>query len=555
MAQQLDLVGIEDRKARGAFFTPPEIARFMVDWAVRSKDDTVLEPSCGEAAFLLPAAQRLHELGATKRAVGKRLHAGDIHSDSVDQAHKVLAREGFSAQIEVGDFFLKDSVAEFDAVVGNPPYVRYQEFGGASRAASLQAALRQGVRLTQLASSWAAFTVHASAFLRPEGRLALVIPAELLSVKYAAQIRRFLLDRFASVRLVLFETLVFPGVLEDVVLLLAEGSGGAQSFEVFQARTIQDLATTLPKQWLKFEPAKDEKWTGALLSSDAYRLYDEAVGGEHVESMSEWGTTYLGAVTGHNDFFALTHADIERWKLAPAEVIKISPPGARHLRGLAYTAQEWRAMADAGERCYLFSPGHDLSKAARKYIAHGEELGVHTGYKCRVRDPWWTVPMVARPDLLMPYMNHDRPRLVRNGASVQVLNSIYGVKLKTARKKLGQELLPLAMLNSLTLLGSEIVGRAYGGGLLKHEPKEASRLPLPSEAVMEQVAAPLREAQEAVGALLARNEVAACIAIVDKIVLRQHLGWSDARLSAIREARVALMQRRLTRGKGKNGSD
>ncbi|WP_431049502.1 HsdM family class I SAM-dependent methyltransferase [Roseateles sp. L2-2] len=555
MAEQLRSDGVEERKARGAFFTPPEIARFMVDWAVRSKDDAVLEPSCGEAAFLLPAAQRLHELGATRRAVGKQLHAGDIHHDSVAQAHQVLASEGFSAQIEVGDFFLKDSAANFDAVIGNPPYVRYQDFSGASRAASLQAALRQGVRLTQLASSWAAFTVHASAFLRPTGRLALVIPAELLSVKYAAQIRRFLLDRFASVRLVLFETLVFPGVLEDVVLLLAEGSGGAQSFEVFQARTAQDLATTLPKQWLKFEPAPDEKWTGALVSSDAYRLYDEAAAGEDFEAMSEWGATYLGAVTGHNDFFTLTQADVEQWKLPPSELVRISPPGARHLRGLSYSAHDWRAMAAAGERCFLFAPGTELSRAARRYIAHGEALGVPTGYKCRVRDPWWTVPMVAKPDLLMPYMNHERPRLVRNGAGVQVLNSLYGVKLKASRKKLGQELLPLAMLNSLTLLGAEIVGRAYGGGLLKHEPKEASRLPLPSETVLAQVATPLKDVQKAVGALLARNDLPACVAIVDTIVLRQHLGWSEARLGAIREARVALMQRRLTRGKGKHGQD
>ncbi|MDP9479947.1 MAG: SAM-dependent methyltransferase [Actinomycetota bacterium] len=52
------------RKARGAFFTPPELCNFVADWAVRSSSDTVLEPSCGEAAFLLAAGERLRTLGA-----------------------------------------------------------------------------------------------------------------------------------------------------------------------------------------------------------------------------------------------------------------------------------------------------------------------------------------------------------------------------------------------------------------------------------------------------------------------------------------------------------
>ena len=42
----------------------------MTDWAVRSVEDRILEPSCGEAAFLLAAVDRLAALEAT----GIRLH-------------------------------------------------------------------------------------------------------------------------------------------------------------------------------------------------------------------------------------------------------------------------------------------------------------------------------------------------------------------------------------------------------------------------------------------------------------------------------------------------
>src|SRR5205085_12055419 len=98
----------------------------------------------------------------------------------------------------------------------------------------------------------------------------------------------------------------------------------------------------------------------------------------------------------------------------------------------------------------------------------------------------WRVPLVSRPDLILSYMNHDHPRLACNTAAVHVLNGLYGIKLNAPRNALGQ-LLPLALLNSATLLGTEIVGRSYGGGMLKHEPREIDLLPMPSLDVLRHV--------------------------------------------------------------------
>lgn len=544
-----------ERKARGAFFTPPEIARFIAEWAIRSPDDVVLEPSCGEAAFLLAAARRLRDIGARESTLAQQLHGHDIHEESVNVARDLLGSEDVAALLEVGDFFDRRPGALCDVVIGNPPYVRYQNFAGESRIRALEAALRHGVRLTQLASSWAAFTVHASAFLKPEGRLGLVLPAELLSVKYAAQIRRFLLQRFRSVRLVLFDNLVFPGVLADVVLLLAEGYGGAQSFEVYQARDAEDLRARAPANWVGFTPRGEEKWTPALLPSNAIELYESLLDGDGFEVMANWGATYLGAVTGNNDYFTLTKQQVQTLKLPQREVLRISPPGSRHLRGLTFSERAWEEMADKGGRCYLFAPSEAPSPEALRYIAEGENAGVNTAYKCKVRSPWWRVPLVGRPDLLFTYMNHDRPRLVRNGAGAQFLNSIYGVKLHLPRAELGQELLPLASLNSVTLLGAEIVGRSYGGGLLKHEPTEVGFLPMPSFSVLREIGPRLQLIQSQVAAQLRRNDISHATDIVDRIILRDHLGVTEEQIEALRDARATLFQRRMTRAKGTNGKD
>lgn len=544
------------RKARGAFFTPPALAHFLSEWAIRSSADTVLEPSCGDAAFLLPAVDRLRALGAKADMPGQ-LHGVEIHDASATAANTRLAAHGASARIAIGDFFDEGPPpSKYDAVIGNPPYVRYQQFSGDARAKSLQAALAQGVRLTGLASSWAAFTIHASHFLKEDGRLGLVLPAELLTVNYASQVRRFLLDRFAKVRLVLFEELVFPDVLEEVVLLLAEGSGGAPSFEVYQARNLNDLERMCSDSWVGYAPAGDQKWTPALLPAAALDVYARLTDDAGFSTLlGGWGETYLGAVTGNNDYFSLTRAEVAKLKLDQSELLPISPPGSKHLRGLTFGSAAWESLAKEGKRCFLFAPGPKLSAAARAYIAKGEKEGVHLTYKCRNRTPWWRVPLVERPDLLFTYMNHDRPRLITNDAETQFLNSLYGVKLNDAVRAIGRELLPLVCLNSATLLGAEVVGRAYGGGMLKHEPREADLLPVPSAATLEAVADELRAIRPQIGRALRGAKPQRAIDLVDTILLERHLGLSPLEVGGLRGARDLLFQRRVTRSRSERATN
>ena len=107
------------RKARGAFFTPPELCRYMAEWAIRAPTDRVLEPSCGEAAFLLAAAERLACLGVSPAGA---LSGVELHERSARSAQDVLQANGFDARVEVGDFFSIPPVPTFSAVIGNPPY-------------------------------------------------------------------------------------------------------------------------------------------------------------------------------------------------------------------------------------------------------------------------------------------------------------------------------------------------------------------------------------------------------------------------------------------------
>lgn len=538
------------RKARGAFFTPEPLARYVTDWAVRSVTDKVLEPSCGEAAFLLAAVDRLAALhDAAADPTTPHLDGVELHEASASAARDLLRAAGVEADVRVGDFFMVEPTGSYDAAIGNPPYVRYQDFSGESRTRSREAALRAGVPISNLASSWAAFTIHAALFLRKGGRLGLVLPAELLTVNYAAPVRRFLLERFASVDLVLFEERVFPEAEVEVVLLLADGydEGPTDHFRVFQSRDADDLADTpVVRSWTPED--LDAKWTPSLLSSDALSAFSSLTHGDDFATLQTWGETTLGMVTGNNRYFALSPERVADLRLEETDLVRLSPPGSRHLRALTLTDKALEDLGAAGASTWLFRPSGEPSKAARRYIKAGEVSGVNDAYKCRIRPDWWRVPMVPPADLLLTYMNADTPRLCTNRARVHHLNSVHGVYTRPEVKRLANDYLPLASINSMTLVGAETVGRAYGGGMLKIEPREADRLPMPSPALVDATKGGLAEIRPQMGRLLRSGRLTDAARLIDDLLLVGELGLKRSDVNALRDAHADLTARRVARG-------
>ncbi|WP_267419514.1 MULTISPECIES: HsdM family class I SAM-dependent methyltransferase [unclassified Curtobacterium] len=536
----------ELRKARGAFFTPLKVTEFIAEWALRTGTEEVLEPSCGEAAFLVAAADRFAQLGWRDTPT---LHGVELHAESARTAKTLVEATGTHADVIVSDFFLLDPAPRYDVVIGNPPYVRYQDFAGESRSRSRAAALRGGVNLTALASSWAAFTVHSALFLKPGGRMGLVLPAELLSVNYAAEIRSFLMRSFAEVQLVMFDERVFPGVLEEVVLLLADGyqNGAATHMSIYQVSSPNDLTPDLVAYpWTPTTPGG--KWTPSLLGRDALAAYSSAVRSDAFTRLEDWGDTTLGMVTGNNKYFALSPERVRELGLIGSDLVRLSPPGSKHLRGLELTKDRLRNLGEEGAATWLFRPAGTPSPAGQAYIDAGHRAGVDTAYKCRVRSPWWRVPVIQPADLFLTYMNADTPRITTNKAGAHHLNSVHGIYLQPHVRDIGLELLPVASLNSLTLLGAEMVGRAYGGGMLKLEPREADELPVPSPTLVASAAGDLAQIKPAVRSRLRAGDLLGATVLVDEVLLAHDMHCTATQITAIRAARAALYSRRAARG-------
>jgi adenine-specific DNA methylase len=540
----------ELRKQRGAFFTPDSITRFIAAWAIRSANDRVLEPAAGDAAFMVAAVERILSLG-TEATRPPMIDGVELHAPSARQARLHVRQAGGIPVIRETDFFRIPPKAVYDSIIGNPPFIRFQEFAGDARARSREAALRAGVPLSGLASSWAAFTVHSSMFLKMGGRLGLVLPAELLSVNYAAPVRRFLFDRFSNVQLVLFEKQVFRDADADVVLLLAEGygNGPATHATIRQSRDACDLDELAPGiVWTPQDPAA--KWTSSLLDEHSLGPIQHLLDRGQFVSLEHWGDTTLGIVTGNNKFFTLSPQRVKELGVPRRDILPLSPPGSAHLRGLALTKAGLEKLGRLGQSTWLFYPTNLTSKASKAYVESGHRTGVDSAYKCRVRKQWYRVPLVRVADLLLTCMNADTPRLTTNEAGALHLNSVHGVYLGDNHREFGRELLPLASLNSITLLHAEVVGRSYGGGILKIEPKEADAWAMPSPDLIGRKIDQLREIKQNVESLLANGKLGEAVELVDEVLFLRDGQLSDQEIKHVRDARAGMAERRVRRGTG-----
>lgn len=538
------------RKARGAFFTPRALADFLTSWSIRSKTDMVLEPACGEAEFLISAGRRIASLGASFDKVSEQIVGCELHKASAAAALLRCNENGLNPVIRTGDFLAFRSKEKFDVVVGNPPYVRFQLIDGKQKKSIRDVCKKNGLAVNAMASAWAPFVIHACSFLKKGGRLAFVLPAELLTVNYAAPIREFLLESFRGITLLTFESRVFPEVQEEVVLLLAEGYNCGKSDcivwrECKNVECIEDGGERI------FSPGDSGmRWTAGLANADSTKYLDELLGGCFVE-LADWGHISLGAVTGANKFFALSKEEVEKWNLDAADVVRLSPPGSAHLRSLSFDDTLIKSLDRRDAKTYLFYPDKKLSSEARGYIEYGEHLGIDERYKCRKRSPWWRVPVGEAPDAFFTYMNDYAPNLCSNFARVYCLNSVHGIRFAEGKREQGMSALPLACINSATLLSSELVGRSYGGGLLKLEPREARRLSVPSFLAVEKISDSLLAFRDEASRLLDDGDIISVRDRVDEFLCKA--GFFDVqKIEALRKDKERLYIRRKARGRGVN---
>ncbi len=541
-------------KLRGGYYTSAEVAAWLASWAIRERTDTVLEPSCGDGVFLEAAAVRLAKLGIPRPRIAEQLAGVEIIAGEAVRARaRLRAKLGrlSRAVIEREDFFAFWERARgtlFDAVIGNPPFIRYQTFPEPHRSRAMRIMARLGLSPNRLTNIWVPFVAAAAASLRPGGRLALILPAELLQVSYASQLRSFLTDRFARIDIVACNELFFEGAEQEVVLLLADGALPGPSatndcrVALTEARTVSDITAHAPQRLLAKASPKtirhdEEKWLKYFLSRREISFMRELRESPATAMLKAHAGVDVGVVTGKNEFFVLDREQIRRLQLDPYTTPLVSR--SIHLKGARIERSDWEQLARAGERVYLLNlervDASNLPDCLSSYIRFGESKGIHQGYKCSIRAPWYAVPSVWTPDAFVFRQIYDFPRVLLNRSDATSTDTIHRLTCNAEPEPVISNIY-----THLTAASAEIEGRSYGGGVLELEPTEAERLLVPRHLGP---ALPLAESDEMIRA----GQLGRVLAENDRLVLRGSMGLSRAECGVLRGIWTKMRERRRSR--------
>lgn len=475
---------LEDRRKLGAFYTPESLSQILSDWVIRSASDTVLEPSFGGCGFLQAARNRLSALGcASPRS---QIYGCDIDPVAFDYLAATLG-----APVDLMRFVQSDFLAvppgapwpdRFSGILANPPYIPYQALGSDLRQ-ELSNREWPVAGIGGRASLWAYFIAHAVSFLAPGGRMAWVLPGAFLQADYAKPIRNYLTTSFARTSAIVLRERIFldAGTDEETVILLADGYGSTTSVEPIQLAE----ATTLPDLIRMIDLWDHGNWVAGQIEARPASLSlktDERVALAGIEvredcvTFGDIANVQIGLVTGANKFFVLSWGDVQDAGLDAADC---TPILAKFVAapGVSYTLKDHESVAASGARSYLVGrPGTERSTALTAYHNTFDEKTRTTTSTFGKRKVWWQPNDGRVPDAFFPVMHHHGPRLVLNPDRLTNTNTIHRVYFRKHISQPCPKLIAVSMLTTFAQVSAEMVGRRYGSGVLKHEPREAERI-------------------------------------------------------------------------------
>lgn len=251
----------KERSALGAFYTPPALTHRLLDLAAEGGVDwssaRVLDPASGGGAFLLEAAARMRRaLDGSEPAfilaqLGTRLSGFELdpHAAGLSQAALEILLSDLSAAsgrtvpvfVKVCDTLEETPAAQFDLVIGNPPYGRVT-LTPAQRS-------RYARGLYGHANLYGVFTDIALRWTRPGGVIAYLTPTSVLGGLYYTALRQLLAAEAPPVAIDFVHARrgVFEDVLQETLLALYRKGRAPERFQVHYLNVDNEREARLTK--------------------------------------------------------------------------------------------------------------------------------------------------------------------------------------------------------------------------------------------------------------------------------------------------------------------
>lgn len=520
-------------KLRGGYYTPTDIANFIIHWAHPTQECRILEPSCGDGSFL--SALKDYDCDA---------HVTGIELDP-NEAKKA---EQYGYVIVQGDYFSFyekniEGKTRYDIIAGNPPFIRYQNFDEQYRTVAFELMKKHGFHPNRLTNIWLPFLLLSCEALTDNGKIGMVIPAELFQVDYAAEAREYLSTHFDRLTLVTFKKLVFDDIQQEVILLLGEKTSNDKGIRVVELEDLDELicygVSCLDRAEMKRLDHSTDKWVKYYLTNEELEVLNKLNTDARISDAQDLYEVNVGLVSGENDFFLASWESVVERNLEK----DVSPIISRseQVKGIMLSEEEYLELREKGKKVSIFTPGdkpvEELSESARTYIGWGENKGYNKNYKCRIRKRWYYVPMSWRADAFLIRQANLYPKMILNSVGALVTDTLHKVRFNEG---VDGNAVASAFLNTYTLALSETLGRSYGGGVLTFEPGEMRKMRIP---MMGSDKLDVKK----IDRLQREGKYEEILSYTDKVLLYDNLHLTEREVSLLRSIWDKMRDRRLMR--------
>jgi len=436
-------ITVISKKKQGVFYTPRYVAEILCDWAISARSDVVLEPSFGGCDFLEAARSKLGQLGATEEKIKLQLFGSDIDPQAFTHLGKIVSNPN-------GHFLERDFLKitpdsfpagpRFNVVVGNPPYVSHHNMVDEQMQSAIQALKANNIDLDGRASLWAYFVLHSLQFLKTDGRMAWILPSSFLYVDYSRSVRRTIINNFRRTLVIHLGERLFvrDGTEEISVITLCDGYQPSRNqsgtFEVIYAPSVGEIQKRIESWAGGGSPniRSDINSTLALLSDDAFQVFNSLVCAPGSKTLGEFCLIKIGIVSGANSFFFLNKSHWNKYGLTE-DVLSFVLTRFRFSKGIQLLEKDLQEIISLDYPCILFDTSNlkVIDGPTKNYLdtfPTEKRNNITTFVRRSCSRAWHTFNDHRIPDAFFPYMHNDGPSLIMNYAKINSTNSICVVR-------------------------------------------------------------------------------------------------------------------------------
>ncbi|MCA1634985.1 MAG: SAM-dependent methyltransferase [Acidobacteria bacterium] len=477
----------ESLRVKGQFWTPDWVAEAMVAYAISGGSKEIFDPAVGAGIFFKAAKTIAAETGINLKFAGR-----EIDQQALEQAKGNGLSEEDLSKVSIADFVLDPPKNILSAIVCNPPYIRHHRLSSEVKAKLKKLSIDIiGTTLDGRAGFHVYFLLRALQLLAKDGRLAFIMPADTCEGIFSSTLWKWITETYKLDAVITFspEASPFPGVDTNAVIFLIQNDRPIDKF--LWARCIQADTDEL-KAWV----TAVFQLPGESLSVHQRNLSEGLSTGfsrPPVENESddptlgEFAKVMRGIATGANEFFFLTKTRAEEIGI-PYKYLLPAIGRTRDVSGNVIDSNTIKALDEAGKPTLLFSldntPSDQLPKTLREYLKRGEELGLHKRSLISTRRPWYKMEVRPVPPFLFAYLGRRNARFIRNQAGAMPLTGFLCVYARNNSPQFISQLWTI-LSNPAAINNLSLVGKSYGGGAIKVEPRSLERLRLPLKIVLE----------------------------------------------------------------------